>query len=90
MNIFEQAFAEHDVPQVEVPKTRRVLLTPCGIEFQHEPMYNMATKQHDCIMFTFNDVKIVVDREEDCFHEAYCIFKGIDFVESQSPIEKFI
>jgi hypothetical protein len=71
MNILEAAFAKHSAEQVEV-LSRFPLLTPCGVSYTTEPMYNLATKLHDSVMYVFESgEKIIVDDSVDSFQDAY-------------------
>lgn len=78
MNILEQAFNIHTTDEIIEPdEVRTAMLTPCGVKFNTEPMYNAATDMYDSIMYVFETgEQIIVDDEENSFHNAYEKFLG--------------
>lgn len=89
MNILEQQFNQFsDVERLPANDEIVKLMTPCGVSVTAEPMYNLATEMYDHVMYVFDhDIQITVDSGEDSFHEAYSLYRGVEFDEIQIPVE---
>ena len=87
MNIFE-AYAGHNIEQVEVPEEIVELKTPCGVRFTTEPDYNHETGNYDHVLYKFETGEtIIVKSKVDSFHEAYVQYMNKEFDNIQTPHE---